>query len=632
MKRKLIGVLMSAIHNDYQQKVLSGIMSKANEYDYDIAVFSTLISSDGRVLHINGEKNIFSLPNYEKFDGIIFDLDTIRIDGVHENIVNSLKEKCKVPVVSLNNVFPEFYSVISDDKASFKKVIQHLIDEHGLRRINFLTGPKDLSQSETRLQAYIEAMENNNIPVEQERIFYGDFWREAGKIFVSNILKSSLPLPQAIVCANDIMAMTVYSALVENGIRVPEDIAVTGYDNSREAAEHFPPITSIKPPLFEMGIASIEIIHNHINNIKIKKITKCTGTPVLTNSCGCLNKIIMTNTDRNIHLEMDELREYFSESHAMVENLTSATSLKESIDEICIHSYQIKQLRDFYLCLCKDWNKFNDNPNDYLKDGYTKTMKAELVMKDFKFVDTEYEFNTNIMLPDMFEEHDEPTTYFFTPIHFKDRCFGYSVINYFNKNKISDLSYRTWSRNINNALEFIRVQGDLKWCLNEIDNMSIKDTLTGIYNRRGFDRFAYPLFNNCVENKKTLLIVSCDLDQLKGINDNYGHAEGDSAICTVANAFIDCFHTGEICSRISGDEFIVIGVGDYTSLDVKKYKSIIKNFFINYNLTSAKPYKVNASLGFYCDIPSFDMNLQECIRFADAKMYTEKNKRKKKLK
>ena len=161
-----------------------------------------------------------------------------------------------------------------------------------------------------------------------------------------------------------------------------------------------------------------------------------------------------------------------------------------------------------------------------------------------------------------------------------------------------------------------------------LDKSSILDPLTGVYNRRGYERYVYAYLDSCKENKQQLLIILADLDCLKSINDLYGHGEGDSAIRIIAKAFQSCFVNDEICARIGGDEFIVVGKGSYTLEDIEEYKRNIESYLNRYNKSSGKPYEVHTSLGILCSVPSEHDTIETLFNKADALMYENKKKHK----
>jgi diguanylate cyclase (GGDEF)-like protein len=228
------------------------------------------------------------------------------------------------------------------------------------------------------------------------------------------------------------------------------------------------------------------------------------------------------------------------------------------------------------------------------------------------------------MIPDLWKERAKPKAYYFTPIHFNEKTMGYSVLTYGDMVKVFDITYRNWSRYIMNVLEFNRVHRQLY-------RTSFRDVLTGIYNRRGFDQNLPYVMNEAISQNKQLMIVMADLDNLKAVNDKYGHQEGDNIICVVANAFQSCSGTNEVCARIGGDEFLFVGVNYDEINPAESFRNSVINYINNYNRKSQKPYKIRISMGAYCDYINEEKDIKEMIDFADREMYFNKAKNKKRI-
>ncbi len=190
----------------------------------------------------------------------------------------------------------------------------------------------------------------------------------------------------------------------------------------------------------------------------------------------------------------------------------------------------------------------------------------------------------------------------------------------------------------NHFLKIIRYQdGESDWGLiidstNEINEKSkiIKerdhDYLTGLYGKRAFFEQLRALTQRPNKLKKAV-VVMFDLDNLKYVNDTWGHATGDKFICAAANVLSSCEHEQKICARLSGDEFAMIlyGTEDYYQLELL-LETIQEKFTNTYITTPADTqHKVSASIG-YALYPEQHQSLQKCLNFADKAMYTAKSK------
>ena len=167
----------------------------------------------------------------------------------------------------------------------------------------------------------------------------------------------------------------------------------------------------------------------------------------------------------------------------------------------------------------------------------------------------------------------------------------------------------------------------------ELQKLSQRDYMTGLFNRRGFYEKMNEAFidNNYVGS--TLLIISADMDRLKYINDTFGHAEGDSAIITIANALVSSSLHSKLCARFGGDEFCaaIFTYSNDPEQVFEEFKVRFLDALVEYNRNSGKPYNVRASIGCSYATVDTDLNIDDLINKADEQMYVYKlaHKRKK---
>lgn len=162
----------------------------------------------------------------------------------------------------------------------------------------------------------------------------------------------------------------------------------------------------------------------------------------------------------------------------------------------------------------------------------------------------------------------------------------------------------------------------------QIEEMYQSDTLTGLYNRNRFMREYENLMEEFEQEKRKVSVILADLDNLKYINDHFGHGEGDIAIHTVAQALKNACPESAICGRFGGDELIAVcsGIVDPGEIDRR-----MEDFLKSYNESAGKPYTVAASLGVYVAEPTEDMKFEELLKKTDTLMYMNKAMRKQAL-
>jgi len=163
---------------------------------------------------------------------------------------------------------------------------------------------------------------------------------------------------------------------------------------------------------------------------------------------------------------------------------------------------------------------------------------------------------------------------------------------------------------------------------NRIMSFSLYDNMTGLYNRRGMDIKLNDLQYVALPDSICAVFVF-DMDELKKINDTYGHSDGDFGIMLVASAVKHVTKDSEIAIRAGGDEFYIIGIGKYSIDMMEQRENDFKSILSSKNLVSNKPYTITASIGYYMKPFSGLDNIQEIIDIADENMYRNKIRNKK---
>ena len=641
--RKRIAVLVSNATERNNTLYLQSIIKKAYSYNLDVCVFATFIRQTENIGYQDGELNIFNLPNFDELDGVIILGDSMKVPGLEEVLEERLQKECSSPVVVLDNPSKNFPYLAVNDEVTFEHLVDHLIDFHGYTKINCLTGFKGHIHAENRLQGYFNSLKKHNIPIEEDRYSYGDFWVIDSALYGQKVVNREVPWPEAIVCGADYSAMAVIKELVKKGIRVPEDIAVVGYDSYDEGIAYIPGVTSAEMPFDIHGSNAVTLLHNMMEGLDEPLDLKTGGKLCIAQSCGCNNDLYYQKRLANLDKDNDYLEDFFRKSSFMKEKLTSATTIEACMEEVAQNTYQLSKYEEFYLCLCEDWDEVNEvQPEDsidgdcrgkYRTIGYSDKMCMYVSdVKGEKSFDRT-KFSVKEMLPAISKERDYPTTYFFTPIHFIDRCFGYMVINFGKDNAVFEPQYRSWGRNINNAIEIVRSHNEMAYYNRKLNVLAVRDELTGINNRLGFNNIAKTMIKECKADGRQLFMILGDMDNLKGINDVFGHLEGDSAIRIVANAFLSVKGDNGYVARLGGDEFVLIKKGSFDDKYAHEIIESIYRYMEQYNATSGKTYKICVSLGCYynyiTDKQAKDNDiLDEYLYVADQFMYQGKQVKK----
>ncbi len=633
-----IAVIVSTLDEEYQSGILSGIRQYAFANRITLEHFVAFGNTGSDVRHDTGEYNIFSLANFKRFDGVILVINTIQFTESMEHVLSRVRE-AGIPAVCIDKDVPDFYSICIDNESAMRNMVEHFITHHGFTRINYVSGPSDNIDSVERLRAYCDALTAHGIPVEEERIFHGNFLSKDGSNAIRHFLESSLEFPEAIICANDNMAIAAMNALTVHGVRVPEDVTVSGFDYTYNARNYAPSLTSVERPLERVGQLACQKIIQHLQGVpqdrRVTLETRC----YFSQSCGCSDMPLM-DTDEFKKRNFGVL-ESFSEDVSMLNRMSSALAECDNLEEYVVHLQRfIPEIgaKEFYLCLCDNWqqgimaDETEENylmhilsPNEYIISGYGDVMQVPLAYKDGTFFSLP-SFPSEEMLPGIFDPDNAPGNYYFTPLHFRERCMGYCVMKDSNFPIHSKL-FHTFMMNIANYFEGVRKIICLDRVTQKLNKLYTVDTLANINNRNGFRISTQQLYSYCINTKKPVMLMFLDMDGLKTINDTYGHKEGDSAIIMMANVLSKACSAGEICCRFGGDEFIVFAA-DYTEERAADLEQRIYAALERLNNSGSFPYKMETSLGYYITVPKRDVDLFQLVTIADNIMYAAKKKKK----
>jgi diguanylate cyclase (GGDEF)-like protein len=161
----------------------------------------------------------------------------------------------------------------------------------------------------------------------------------------------------------------------------------------------------------------------------------------------------------------------------------------------------------------------------------------------------------------------------------------------------------------------------------ELNVISNVDSLTKVFNRRGYRAGVKKLTQNPLNDGRIALIMSGDMDNLKYINDTYGHDEGDFALCEVAKVLVEAYRSSDVIARFGGDEFAAFALVDKKGC-IPVFKERIRKIIDDHNKIIDKPYMIDISTGFCEVVCEADLDSEKCYDEADKLMYQEKRKKK----
>lgn len=626
---KVIALISCGIDDSYHSPLVQSFINKCAENDCRVLWFQSLSSSTDDTAHNRGERNIFNLINYEILDAVVLMSLTVLNKEIREKILANSR-KHNIPIISIDGHIEGAYNIYLGYVDALEEMVRHVITEHGARNIKFLSGDKGNEESDARENVFRKVMAEHNLPITEDNVDYGYFWWSTAADAVQRHYDKHGKMPDAIVCANDSMAIGVCGKLNELGFKVPDDVIVTGIDGITEGNSYSPSITTLMLDIKSAGATAAERTLQILNGeIPVNGTETVEGTILYRESCGCEPARLSSDDNalkHELYNGLDLWSSVADKSILMAETVTYSGSFMDTLESIkpFLSSAWAKEC---WLCICDDFiatdaDTVTRSNEDYRRTGYSKVIKYVVHGIDDIEFDFLAPFESAELVPDFEKVIKKHNNLMFLPLNFRDRTIGYFAIEFTNTIRNYHM-LRSFINNISRVLENARIQSELKSVVNRLEDMYIHDSMTALYNRRGFYRLVPEIYNKCRDEQTEFMVISIDMDNLKGINDTYGHAEGDNALTTIANALLAASCNGEIVARFGGDEYIAAGAcpsKNYADEFMEKFNSSLAE----YNAGSDKPYKVEASCGMYSLVPPADTSLDEFIKSADKLMYSEK--------
>lgn len=531
----------------------------------------TISDECGHSNYVKGEKNLYNAINVSLFDGIIIMPFTFKEHSHCVQFIEQVKENSNIPIVSIGEKNMDCVNVWHDNRKEFAEIIRHLIEEHQCKSIYCLTGFKTSLDSVERLNGYRDEMDKHDLYYGDDTEFYGDYWHTSGEKMASFLLKGG-KLPDAVACANDYMAIGLCDSLRKAGIKIPDQIRITGFDRVSEAIRHTPSITTYLANPYKLGQSAFVKLLSLFNGIELSTSSEKLGDIICGGSC-CKEYALQSNVDNLLFSGEQKLLQNYLDPYP-----TNQIMSERNLDGFCqtaarnMYTFVDKwhDKIELYLCLCSDWNDI-ENPRT---NGYSSQIRCIELYGKKEWL------NIENMLPKNLMNHPKYKIYHFSSLHFGSDCFGYSVLLFKDIDVHYNVHYQRFCIDINNGLELLCAREHLKKATYLSYQQSIRDTLTGLYNFSIFERFSQEYLAS-VHDNKSLFLVGVSISNLNNIIELYGQAHGDEMILLTAQILMSCCRNREICIRAKSNEFIILGLMDNNLCSL--LKNDILNQFNRYN-------------------------------------------------
>lgn len=631
-KKPLIGICLAKIQDVTRAELTRRISQEAHDRGYRVQIFNMYTDLYfGRKRDV-GEKSILNLLQMEQLSVLILMSQSILDQDTVLDLLRRARQ-AGVPVISIDQKHQGCYNVLYEYEKPFSQVVRHVFQVHHCRRVGFIAGHRNNAFSDARIQVYRDALEEFGIPFDEKLLKYGDFWEWPAANAAREILEDGMP--DAIICANDTMAMAVCEVLYQKGIRVPEDVIVTGFDGIAKEQYHSPRLTTAAQDQPHCSRLTMEIAASLIEGHAMPCQDYYVHNQVrFSESCGCKETDLHNNSHMlmQVYSEMEENKEFEFRIFSMIGVLTDGRSLAEILPQLGEYFLGMPTAY-MQLCLNAEFLRACDMevPGDCPRDEMFVLLERD--SGAYSMPMTRYPYARQLADPERAYFFQAPVL--FVPLHDQSDVFGYLVTVYDSRNLKHSQLY-TFVMGLSQVLSTIRSQSILR-SMNrilsatnqELANMYVHDSMTGLLNRRGFFQEMDRRRAACQDRESWVYVASVDMDSLKYINDTFGHQEGDFAIKTVADAIVSCAGENGFCARFGGDEYMAAIITEDPERDgCQSFAQRLSGRLHSLNQQKLRPYQFGASCGTVLESNGRDLDLDRLMKLADDRMYSEKLRRK----
>ena len=201
---------------------------------------------------------VFDYANLGKLDVLIIVYSTfyLYMGETKEQFFARFRD-LTIPIIVVGDEYEDYCSIISDNHDGIRKCVEHLINAHGCKKIAYLGGPRENNRDAAeRLEAYHQVMKEYGLAVEKGMVEYGDYSENSAPLFGK--LLDQNPDLDAVVCANDTMALSGYKECKNRGLIPGKHIAITGFDDIEEAKSEFPALTTVEQNAYDLGYVAMK--------------------------------------------------------------------------------------------------------------------------------------------------------------------------------------------------------------------------------------------------------------------------------------------------------------------------------------------------------------------------------------
>lgn len=642
MKRN-IGLVIGNIEDPFSNDLCKGAMKAAAETGDNL--FIVPMKYVGEAEYNKADRNQLYeyqynyLLNYAYsgcLDYVLFATGTVLANATDEEYAKMLSCVDGIPTMLLAERKEGFASICYDNKSGILEAIKYLATKKKCKKILMISGPLKNIDARERLEAYKQGLRENNLKFDESYVRYGNFSEHCESLVRD--LYHYHPDVDAFVCANDAVAHTVFKEMQAVGRKVGKDIFLFGFDDLESDMLFDPPIASVHANAKSIGYTAFMESRKMLDSgtYEAKEILAETNL-IFRGSVTGEYKKKTTFSHGEYEDSATRLNSMIDSLHAMnIANrdllMYSSSSEDRYVD--MIEALRFTTIGDCYLLIfdkpvVNERNQQAKLPDKILLKAYKQgdlviSPKSEEQNLNMAEAIRRYRYDhrgRSFVLIDLFYEEKQygvliaemPHSFF---PYVETACVQLCV-----SMKLQELLLEQEKLLAERSAMLERVRAENV----ELDKLSKFDPLTGLLNRRGFNEKFDEYTNDKRNLGRNVVILYCDLNYLKLINDRYTHQEGNYALKAVGEALKEVARNRGEASRAGGDEFVAfVEVSTSNPEEAERLAHAVKGYLDGTNRTSGKPYCVMSSVGTKMFKVEPGINLEKLIAGADEELYKDK--------
>ncbi len=659
MRKLNIALVISEFEDPHTNTLCQGVAQAVRERGYQLYIFPVkfINPKTTSVLDYDYEYHnncLFQFVSENQIDVAIVSLGNIAANSTPEER-HTFIQKLHMPVILISDQIEGCSSVNFDNGTGMVFGIEHLMREHNKKYFGYISGPLSNLDAVERKEVFEQTMIKNRFLSEQYRIVEGDFTYSCTEVIED--LLDNYPQMDVLVCGNDMMCFGAYQVLEQRGLVPGKDIAVMGFDDVPYAAQATPGLTTVKADPSLIGYEAVKVCEQVLQGETFHLMVDTSF--VIRESCGChKHRRDTVGAPLELQANIEAL------NHCLVDISRNVLNKEEENDAIYVNilkSLAKLNLKSAYLYLFEKEIPYTSgaewtNPEyvmlkAYYKDGAGR--EPEIAYQplpvyyypvDEKNIVEVPEDKQRVLFQDILNNahvaHMGQGIKVVTMLYAGEIQYGFVVweVDEDYLGYIGKLSYQISNTIKTNRLlqSKNRMTKELEEAIVEVneknailEEISKIDELTQIFNRRGFlDNMKRHVIakDNC---GKSAVAIYADMNDLKKVNDEFGHEEGDFALYSLGQILRDTVHAvggKSAVGRIGGDEFCAYAITNMEDVE-QVLRERLQELTEELNRHSGKPYYISMSLGVKPFVCSSDVDISHELEQADELLYIDKKKK-----